>query len=300
MATTFLNMQDEVLGFLGESTSDTRTRVKRFLNRAASDFHYRYPWHWRRAVGFVSTVAPYTTGTVTLTNGSTTVTGSGATFTTAMVGRKIALTYGSPWYTISAFVSTTEVTLDRAYVEDTTSGATYVIYQDLYALSSAADSLLAQEVVCHKAGGEVLGRLTRTEVENAWAFPSGAGVPSYFHLHGVNSSGYLQIRVGREVPSTAFSIRYGYLSAYTEMSADGDLCVVPERFRHIIIHGALREAYKLYNDDSLASQHGAAFDQQIALAWMRQQSEVPAVFEMRAFDEGPQAVFHRAIVDVHT
>src|SRR3990167_5206658 len=39
--------------------------------------------------GFITTAAPYTTGTVTVTNNSKTVTGSGTTFTATMAGRKI-------------------------------------------------------------------------------------------------------------------------------------------------------------------------------------------------------------------
>lgn len=71
--------------------------------------------------------ADYTTGTVTLTNGSKTVTGSGTTFTAAMVGRWIKSDTEGVWYKIAAFVSTTEVTLKRKYVGTTTAGLAYTI-----------------------------------------------------------------------------------------------------------------------------------------------------------------------------
>lgn len=69
----------------------------------------------------------YTTGTITLTNGSATVTGSGTTFTSAMVGRWIKLDDYDEWYEISAFVSTTELTLRQAYQGITSAGASYTI-----------------------------------------------------------------------------------------------------------------------------------------------------------------------------
>lgn len=59
----------------------------------------------------------YTTGTLTVTNGNQTVTGSGTTFTTKMVGQWLQVTDGSDgnWYRVSDFVSTTSLTLENYY-----------------------------------------------------------------------------------------------------------------------------------------------------------------------------------------
>lgn len=73
--------------------------------------------------------ADYTTGTVALTNGSATVTGTGTTFTGAMNGRYLALTDGSDnnWYKIASFTSTTVLTLENVYQGLTGTVATYRI-----------------------------------------------------------------------------------------------------------------------------------------------------------------------------
>jgi hypothetical protein len=74
--------------------------------------------------------ADYTTGTISLTNGSTTVTGSGTTFTSAMVGRWLNVTSPSGdgnWYEISTFSSTTVITLKKTYQGSTVSGASFTI-----------------------------------------------------------------------------------------------------------------------------------------------------------------------------
>jgi len=61
------------------------------------------------------TAEDYTTGTITtLANGSTALTASGTTFTSSMVGRYIYLPDGN-WYKISAFLTTTTLTLAKAY-----------------------------------------------------------------------------------------------------------------------------------------------------------------------------------------
>lgn len=71
--------------------------------------------------------ADYVTGTVVMTNGSQTVTGSGTTFTSAMAGRFIRPTDGKYWYDIKAYNSATNLTLVNYFQETTLSGAGFVI-----------------------------------------------------------------------------------------------------------------------------------------------------------------------------
>jgi hypothetical protein len=74
----------------------------------------------------------YSTGTVAVSQNSQTVTGTNTTFTAAMVGRYFVETDsdGEPkgnWYRISAFSSTTSITLETYFEEATLSGSTYLI-----------------------------------------------------------------------------------------------------------------------------------------------------------------------------
>lgn len=93
---------------------------------------YRYNL---RATGALSSgkmtmsIAYYTTGTVEVSG--TAVTGSGTTFTSAMVGMNIGFNTTSPaavttWYTISAFTSTTSITLSSS-AGTISAGAVYII-----------------------------------------------------------------------------------------------------------------------------------------------------------------------------
>lgn len=68
----------------------------------------------------------YTTGTVTLTNASTDVPGSGTTFTAAMVGEWLQGP-DKRWYKIGTFTSTTDIGLQKAFAGTTVSGAAYTI-----------------------------------------------------------------------------------------------------------------------------------------------------------------------------
>lgn len=78
-------------------------------------------------VGELELPARYNDGTVDATRGSTTIDGTGTTFTSSMVGRHIRVS--TNWYLISAFVSTTELTLATNFAEDDVSGGSYDIVQ---------------------------------------------------------------------------------------------------------------------------------------------------------------------------
>lgn len=69
----------------------------------------------------------YTTGTVTVTNGSTVLTGAGTTFTAAMVGRWFRATVDGYWYRIATFTSTTVLGLHKKFEGSTASSLAYKI-----------------------------------------------------------------------------------------------------------------------------------------------------------------------------
>ena len=98
--------------------------VKNAYNRALS----MHSWSELLQDGEKVIATEYSTGTVAVTNGSTTVTGSGTTFTSAMTGRQIIFddADGQPYYTVT-YVSATSLTLDRAYGGADDSSTTYSI-----------------------------------------------------------------------------------------------------------------------------------------------------------------------------
>jgi len=66
----------------------------------------------------------YSTGTVTINNGSTGLVGSGTTWTSAMIGRYVLL--DGSWYEITAFTDTTHITIST-YEGTNLAGSVYVI-----------------------------------------------------------------------------------------------------------------------------------------------------------------------------
>lgn len=85
------------------------------------EIHLKY-----KKVAKEMTAADYSTGTVSVTQNTVALTGSGTTFSTAMVGRIIKLSDGL-WYPIAAYGSATTLTLAKTYEGTTISGGTYTI-----------------------------------------------------------------------------------------------------------------------------------------------------------------------------
>lgn len=101
----------------------------------------RLDWRAIRTSSYITTVAEHTTGTVAVTNGSTTITGTDTAWTSAMTGRKFKIADDDEIYTFT-YVSATSGTLDKNYLGTTDTGASYTIFQDSYSLASDFQRML--------------------------------------------------------------------------------------------------------------------------------------------------------------
>jgi hypothetical protein len=144
----------------------------RVVNRKLKDLARKHNWRFYNTKGTITVLASYSTGTVNMTQDSTTVTGVGTSFTSAMVGRKFQVDASTGLYTITAVNSPTQLTLDAAWPYDDESGATYTIFQDVYALPSNLRHLY--EVV-DAVTEQPLIAVSQAEAQRYWsryAYPS--------------------------------------------------------------------------------------------------------------------------------
>lgn len=151
-----------------------RAEVQRWANDVLAHICGVTEWPFLWTTDWFQTVAPYETGTVAVTNASTTVTGTGTTFTAAMVGRKFRVENQTGYYLIKAYVSATELTLEQAYTGDTDTEASYSVYKDEYLLRADVDS---QKQLKESENGIALFSLSPFQFDNDIPIPSGEGVP---------------------------------------------------------------------------------------------------------------------------
>lgn len=72
--------------------------------------------------------ANYTSGTVTMTNGSSAIVGSGTTFAAGMVGKRFRIAGDNTFYTVATFTDATHIALSANYTGTSGSGKSYTVY----------------------------------------------------------------------------------------------------------------------------------------------------------------------------
>ena len=139
---------NEVLARLGTTADniDTTdlTSIRLRLNQVQDSIWYDRNWSWRKRTYFLTTRKPYSTGTITVTENSRTVTGSGTTWTPSMVTGYILV--NGKFYKIQSRSDATTFILEAPYPDSTESGATYkVVFPDMH-LPHEIDSIVSVKV----------------------------------------------------------------------------------------------------------------------------------------------------------
>lgn len=213
----------------------------RVCNQETGKLASEYPWRHLHETYRFNTTAHYTTGTVDLTNGDATVTGSGTTFTSAMVGRKFKIGSNNGIYTVETYTSATSIELDRVWAGDTDTGLSYTIFQDTYSAPSDFWRLL-QMVDC------VTGyKIKEKGVFNTFDYNLAAEWPHEFMQWGADGSGNIEF-IFDGVPASTRQIDMTYWrkpTAVTDPSNTPDLPAhVHECLKLAILAVYMRRGYK--------------------------------------------------------
>jgi hypothetical protein len=138
MSTPFRTFTESVtLMSLSLAAKLQTTTIGSLFNFAHRQLVSSTQWVSRQTDTLVITVDPYTTGTVTATQGSATVVGVGTTFTSAMVNRMIRIggsNGDAQFYRISAFTDATHITIEKSYATPTQTAAGFEIFGLRYPL----------------------------------------------------------------------------------------------------------------------------------------------------------------------
>lgn len=134
-------------------------------------------WKGLEVEAWLESVAVYTAGTVTVTNGSAAITGSSTVWIAGMTGRKFRVDGRKEWYTFTRTAATTG-TLDRVYEGDSGSALAYHIFQNVYSLPAGCKFI---QVMNNIRTGGPLHIKTRRELDEISASRSSYGEPSLFH-----------------------------------------------------------------------------------------------------------------------
>lgn len=243
----------------------------------------RQAWSWLIREGQFLFPAAYTTGTVTVTNASLTVTGAGTVWTSAMETRQFRSGANSPIYTIvSVNVGAQTLTLDRVWGGADGSARSYEIYRayvtvpsDFHAFISVVDQAQAWQLSTNYGSDEIDAMdPQRASAGQPWAL--------VFHDYDTVSSPPLPRYEAWPAVKSQYCIPYLYEARCTDL--DDTSATLPRYIRgDMLLEMALAECARWpgpseerknpYFNLGLADRHERKADLMIAEA-QRQDEEV--------------------------
>ena len=271
--TSFLDIYTEILNRMRQPTTVAAIteQAKRYANIALHDmvlgFEYHLPWLERDS--FLTTNAPYTTGTVSIPRGSTALTGvSTAWTTTNAYGTANARTIGkivlgdANIYNITTVTDATNIVLTQRYIADSdlAAGADYVYFEDEYALASDFLKPIDHRMFSSAMELPIIGR---NEFRRRFPRPNVAGKPRVCTLIDKPFSGNTTPVIHLQFypyPNDVYRIPYSYITRnlavsaagveQVSMSADTDEPNLPLAYRHAIVFHAITQWYRDKKDDT--------------------------------------------------
>lgn len=257
----------------------TENQAKRYINIALQDMHIGFseslPWAERNAI--LITQAPYTTGTLTVSQGSTTITGTSTAWNTnnsfsvanMRAGGKIRINSGTEVYEIQSVASDTSATLTSRFTQSTVTDGTYSYFEDEYALASDFLRPIDQQIFSSGMNIELIGR---SDFRRFFPRNYTTGKPTAACIidrpPSGNTTPVRKVRFHKP-PDAVYSIPYSYVTsnlavssagaAQTSLSADADEPIVPLRYRHAIVLHALYHWYRDKSDDSRSNEAKAEY-----------------------------------------
>lgn len=245
---TFLQMYTELsdrLGAYDSAVSSDLTKLKRWINMAQQYICGKHIWPFMLAAEIVQTIPDVTTGTVAVSAAGTTL-----TFTSgpaaSVANRYIKFTTSNDWYKITAHIAaSTSATIDPAYVgtSNLTAG-TFTIRKLHYA---TATPLL--QIMDMKQLATPVRIISQSPRDTDYFLPLyyDAGVPYYYTMSTPNSSGTPQFSL-LPAPSSILNIMVRGLQKLTDLSADGDISVIPAPWHDAVVNIAAFYGFQSLDD----------------------------------------------------
>ena len=228
MAQNFGQLQDTVQKMFGDYSAQTKNHVKKWINTARNALWELVHGNYKEKTDYITTTVAYKTGTVSVNQGATTVTGVGTTWTSAMAGRLMQFSGSEPWYRIASFTSVTELELEDAYIGSNVSAGTYEIHTYLWSLPADVQRLI-QVALQDEENWTSLAIIDRVDFYNTMPVPlrwDNTGTSEVCWIDEEDSDGNIQLGIW-PVPDGATLAHVRYEKVSTDLSADADALEIP-------------------------------------------------------------------------
>lgn len=199
----------------------TLTDIGSLLNRVHQEEVENHAWHRLRTAATLNVTAPIVTGTVSITQGSTTVTGVGTAFTTGDIGKYLRINGDNTPLKVTARISGLEVTVESAWAPANVSGVAYSLFPWRYSLPTTAQKVNwvkrlqpLQETTQEWLNTVDPDRTSTSDFATHWAPAERSSADLY------------QIELW-PIPNAPVAYAVEYLKGHTDLSASGDTPLIP-------------------------------------------------------------------------
>jgi hypothetical protein len=248
----FTSLKARVAGETGLDTTNDDTTLGIWVNLAYKHVCGLYDWPWLLKQSTIQTVPDITTGTATITAGSTSLTFSvGPTNSVATQYMIQFPTVNDDWYIIASHTAaSTSATLNVAFTGSSNlTAGTYKLRKTLYSLPSDLDRVIdIRQTITDQ-------QLTPVEIrafDKVLPDPSATGSPFHYSVVGMDSSNYWQIAL-YPTPNAVINLQIRYLYTPADMSGT-NTPVLPEKFHDMIVFAALALYGHPYIDDTRVTE----------------------------------------------
>lgn len=260
----FSTLQTEVFTQAGLDSGNATnvSNVKRWINIVQQDIAGRWPWPFLQSRESLGTIPDYTTGTAAVSSGGTAVTGTGTTWTATHGDGNYFIQFSGAldWYKVASRSSNTSITLATAYQGTAAlTTATFILRKFFYSMSSSVDRILD---IRNWNTPVKLIQTTYGVVDYMRPNPQGTNSVVAYVAFGLDSSGNVQL-TPFGFPSDARLLEIRFLKRLTDLSASGDLSVIPVKWHHVITFGATAMAFMFLRRSEMAAQWATTYEKKI-------------------------------------
>ena len=245
------------------TNSDDLALIDLQINRTYMDIVRRHPWTWLRKEGYFTTVAPHSTGSISISG--LVVTGVGTNFTSGDVGRYLHFKdLGDECLRVTQVNSVTELLVNTLPSSSTLPTGLYNIFQCDYAIDSGAG-----EIIEYIEDLEDSTKIYPVSMNNLQEVRPNFGAidladPEYFTVIGRDDDNKIEIRLS-PIPDNVRQYRFIAYDEATSLSTAADSIFLPERFQDVVEEGALTRIWTLQGGrPDLVQMHAGLYEAYIA------------------------------------
>ncbi len=248
----------QVKDMTGMDTTEVTTIARNWIDYIQDDICSRYDWSFLTAENYIVTSGVYDTGTIAVTDGSATVTGTDTLWVSTMVGSHIMLPDGN-YVEIVDVASNTELTIATTYPGSTASGQEYLILKVYYSLASDFKKMryMVRIIPSSKKLPPVPEMVFTDYIPDYYR--SSGEIKGYMFA-GADSDSNTRIKL-YPIQDSQKMVRYNYIKQLPSINLEGAESVIPSRMHQLFVFGLSEKAYDMADVMTKAANMKAYYEE---------------------------------------